>query len=268
MKIWEYSFFDADQDGDQDFYIASGGNEFPPNSKGYEDRLYENLGKNIFRRNKEALPDIRYSGQEVSASDFDHDGDLDLFVGGRLVPQTYPYPANSYLLENVSTDSEIKFADATEKVLPELKELGLVTSSAWIDMDGDSWEDLVVVGEWMPIKFFKNTNGSFADVSEQLLTDEYSGWWFDIQKGDFDKDGDQDLIVGNLGKNYKYQASASAPFKVYLNDFDRNRSQGHCLELQKRMKPSFPFAGANVLLSKCLPSKPNSRITIPLQRLP
>jgi len=234
--------FDADMDGDQDFYVASGGNEFKHNSKGYEDRLYENIGKNKFRRNKEALPDIKGSGLDITASDFDQDGDLDLFVGGRLIPKTYPYPADSYLLENVSTSSGIKFVDATEKVLPELKSLGLVTASSWVDFDNDGWDDLVVVGEWMPIKFFKNTDGTFKDVSDELLSDEFSGWWFDIQKGDFDNDGDQDLIVGNLGKNYKYQASELSPFKVYLNDFDENESGDIVLSYQKG-ETEFPVRG-------------------------
>ncbi|MEZ5038471.1 MAG: VCBS repeat-containing protein [Saprospiraceae bacterium] len=234
--------FDADQDGDQDFYIASGGNEFKPNSPGYEDRLYENMGDNTFRRNKTALPDIKASGLNISASDFDHDGDLDLFVGGRLIPKRYPYPADSYLLENVSTAGDIKFVNATEKVLPELKTLGLVTASSWIDFDNDGWEDLVLVGEWMPIKCYKNSNGTFEDVSDKLLDDTYSGWWFDIKKGDFDNDGDQDLIVGNLGKNYKYQAKPSAPFKVYLNDFDRNESPDIVLSYKKK-DVEFPVRG-------------------------
>ena len=234
--------FDADKDGDQDFYIASGGNEFPHQSLGYEDRLYENVGKNEFRRNREALPKIKYSGLEVSTSDFDHDGDLDLFVGGRLIPQKYPYPADSYILENVSTEEGIKFVNATQKVLPELDSLGLVTASCWIDFDNDGWEDLVVVGEWMPIKFFKNTEGKFKDVSDEILPGKSSGWWFDIQQGDFDKDGDMDLVVGNLGKNYKYQASASTPFKVYLNDFDENKSSDIVLSYQKG-DTEFPVRG-------------------------
>ena len=226
--------FDADQDGDQDFYIASGGNEFKQNSKGFEDRLYVNKGNNLFERNREALPDIKVSGLDVSASDFDQDGDLDLFIGGRLIPQKYPYPADSYLLENVSTVDEIKFVNATEKVLPALKELGLVTASVWTDFDRDGWDDLVVVGEWMPIKFFRNASGIFEDVSDQLLLDdELSGWWFDIQAADFDNDGDQDFVVGNLGKNYKYQASSSEPFKVYLNDFDQNRREDIVLSYKK-----------------------------------
>ena len=234
--------FDADNDGDNDFYIASGGNEFKPNSLGYEDRFYENLGNNKFRRNKAAIPDTKISGLNVSAADFDKDGDLDLFVGGRLVPKKYPYPADSYVLENVSTPEGVKFVDATEKVFPGFKSLGLVTSSTWVDFDQDGWEDLVLVGEWMPIKFFRNVEGVFEEVSDQLLQGNTSGWWFSVEKGDFDNDGDQDLVVGNLGKNYKYQASEKSPFKVYLNDFDSNETSDIVLSYKKG-ETEFPVRG-------------------------
>ena len=216
--------FDLDKDGDNDFYIASGGNEFEVNSEGYLDRFYENLGNNNFKRNRETLPNIRISGLNISTSDFDHDGDLDIFVGGRLTPKKYPYPANSYLLKNISTPGNPKFVNVTNEVFPDLNSLGLVTASIWSDFDEDGWDDLVVVGEWMPIKFFKNNKGTFIDVSKHLLNDDTRGWWFSINKGDFDNDGDEDFILGNLGKNYKYQASKSNPFKVYLNDFDKNKS--------------------------------------------
>ncbi|WP_273565372.1 FG-GAP-like repeat-containing protein [Maribacter halichondriae] len=235
--------FDADKDGDNDFYIASGGNEFKPGSLGYEDRFYENMGSNTFRRNKEAIPDTKTSGQNVSAADYDHDGDLDLFVGGRLIPKKYPYPADSQILENISDSSGPKFVEVTQKILPDLSALGLVTASSWIDFDNDGWEDLVVVGEWMPIKFFKNKGGtSFEDVSEKMLQGKTSGWWFDIQKGDFDNDGDEDLVVGNLGKNYKYQASEKSPFKVYLNDFDSNETSDIVLSYKKG-ETEFPVRG-------------------------
>jgi hypothetical protein len=135
-----------------------------------------------------------------------------------------------------------KFIDATEKTLPQLKSLGLVTSSSWIDFDNDGWEDLVVTGEWMPIKFFKNNKGTFEDVSQDLLPGNTTGWWFDIKKGDFDNDGDQDLVVGNLGKNYKYKASESAPFKIYLNDFDGNQSSDIVLSYKKG-ETEFPVRG-------------------------
>ena len=234
--------FDADNDGDNDFYIASGGNEFKPNSKGYEDRLYENIGTNIFQRNTEALPDIKTSGLNVTTADYDKDGDLDLFIGGRLVPKKYPYPADSYILENVSTNNSPKFIDATAKVLPDLSAIGLVTSSTWLDFNNDGWEDLILVGEWMGIKFFKNIEGTFQDVSDQMLSGKSTGWWFDIQQGDFDNDGDIDLIAGNLGKNYKYQASSETPFKVYLNDFDANNTSDIVLSY-KQGETEFPVRG-------------------------
>jgi len=234
--------FDFDNDGDNDFYIASGGNEFKVNSLGYQDRLYENTGGGTFRPTNGVLPKITTSGLNVTASDYDHDGDLDLFLGGRLLPQKYPYPVDSYVLENISEPDRPKFIDATEKVLPELKSLGLVTASSWVDFDGDGWEDLVVVGEWMPVKFFKNNDGKFKDISDQLLSGNTTGWWFDIQKGDFDNDGDQDLVLGNLGKNYKYKASESAPFKIYLNDFDGNESSDIVLSYKKG-ETEFPVRG-------------------------
>ncbi len=234
--------FDADKDGDNDFYIASGGNEYPANSLAYEDRLYENVGNNTFKRNKEALPSLTTSGLSITSSDIDHDGDLDLFVGGRIVPKNYPYPADSYILENISDKNGPKFVDATKKVLPDLTSMGLVTASLWVDFDSDGWQDLIVIGEWMPIKLFKNNKGTFTDISDKALPGKTAGWWYDIKAGDFDNDGDQDLIVGNLGKNYKYQASDKSPFKVYLNDFDKN-SQADIVLSYKKGETEFPVRG-------------------------
>jgi hypothetical protein len=217
--------FDADNDGDKDIYVASGGNEFEEGSKGYEDRFYENKGNMVFERNKAAIPNQRISGLEVSVNDFDQDGDLDLFVGGRLSPKKYPYPASSIILENQSTDKSVKFIDVTDQKLSALKNIGLVTTSKWIDFDGDSWDDLIVAGEWMSIRFFKSNYGkNFTEVTNEVFSSKHRGWWYDIEKGDFDNDGDMDLILGNLGLNYKYQASEQKPFRVYLNDFDENET--------------------------------------------
>lgn len=217
--------FDADNDGDNDIYIASGGNEFQKGSKAYQDRFYENKGNGNFVKNINAIPDTRISGLEISLNDFDQDGDLDIFLGGRITPKKYPYPANSMILENKSTETEIKFVDVTKDKIPQLQQIGQVTSSIWVDVDNDNWEDLVVVGEWMPIRIFSNRNGSlFEEITSQVLPQDLNGWWYDIEKGDFDNDGDQDLIVGNLGLNYKYQASVEEPFKIYLNDFDKNNT--------------------------------------------
>ena len=225
-KIYEdlgIQIFDADNDGDKDIYIASGGNEFDGGSKGYEDRFYENKGNLVFDRNKKAIPNISISGLEVSVNDFDQDGDLDLFVGGRLSPKKYPYPASSIILENKSSKGLIKFIDVTDKKLIKLKDIGLVTTSKWVDIDGDSWEDLILAGEWMSVRFFKNNLGkNFTEVTDQVFKTDYRGWWYDLEKGDFDNDGDVDLILGNLGLNYKYQASEEKPFRIYLNDFDKN----------------------------------------------
>jgi len=177
----------------------------------------------FFERNRSAIPTTRISGLEVSVNDFDHDGDLDLFVGGRLSPKKYPYPTSSRLLENKSTPGNILFVEVTDEKNSALTNIGLVTTSEWIDIDGDSWEDLVVTGEWMSLRFFKNNQGkSFTEVTEDVFLPEQRGWWYDIEKGDFDNDGDMDLVVGNLGLNYKYQASKEKPFRVYLNDFDKN----------------------------------------------
>ena len=225
-KLYEdlgIQIFDADNDGDQDIYIASGGNEFEEGSEVYEDRFYENKGNLVFERSKTAIPNTPISGLEVSVNDFDKDGDLDLFVGGRLSPKKYPYPASSRILENKSSNGFIKFIDVTDQKLNKLKDIGLVTTSKWVDLDGDTWEDLIVAGEWMSVRFFKNNSGkNFTEVTDQVFKTDYRGWWYDIEKGDFDNDGDVDLILGNLGLNYKYQASEEKPFRVYLNDFDKN----------------------------------------------
>ncbi len=214
--------FDADMDGDNDLYMVSGGNEFTPTSPYLQDRFYQNDGKGNFTRLKEAIPPMITSGSRVKAFDFDKDGDLDLFVAGRLVPQNYPAPADSYILENKSTPGNPKFVDITDKVAPALKKIGMVTDFSWTDYDNDGWTDLVLVGEWMPITILKNTSGTFKNVTETMALSDTSGWWFSIKEGDFDQDGDSDFIVGNLGLNYKYKATEQETFDIYYGDFDNN----------------------------------------------
>jgi len=147
-------------------------------------------------------------------------------VGGRLIPGNYPYPASSYILENVSTKGNVKFIDATKKMLPVLNRLGLVTSAQWMDYDNDGWKDLAVTGEWMKLRIFKNQKGKgFKETTEALGLDESTrGWWFSLKANDIDGDGDLDLIAGNLGENYKYKAAGDETFDVFLNDFDGNRT--------------------------------------------
>jgi len=216
--------FDADMDGDNDLYVVSGGNEFSPDSEILQDRLYINENGN-FKKSDSALPKMYTSGSRVFAHDFDKDGDLDLFVAGRLVPGSYPAPANSYLLENISEKGKPKFRNITNEAAPDFNDLGLVTSASWTDFDNDGWTDLVIAGEWMPIKVFKNDHGEFIDISKQLGLEDTTGWWFSLKEGDFDNDGDMDFIAGNLGLNYKYQAAEDASFDVYYYDFDGNNTK-------------------------------------------
>ena len=217
-------FFDVDKDGDLDLYVVSGGNEFIPNSREYRDRLYINDGKGNFTKNETAIPEVLESGAKVISFDFDKDGDLDLFIGSKLIPQFYPTPPNSHLLENVSTKTEVKFIDVTNNSDNTFNKLGLITDAISIDFDNDNDEDLIVVGEWMPITFLENNNNTFTNITDKNLLKNTVGWWYSIEKTDMDNDGDQDFIVGNLGLNYKYKASPEKTFDVYANDFDNNKS--------------------------------------------
>jgi hypothetical protein len=208
--------FDADQDGDNDLYVVSGGNEFEKGSAYYQDRLYLNDGKGNFELNEEALPMITSSGSCVVASDYDEDGDLDLFVGGRLSPQHYPMPGQSYILQN----NNGRFKDVTDSIAPGLKNVGMVTAGLWTDVDNDRQVDLIVVGEWMPVTIFKNENGNFKLISEAVPRS--TGWWNSINAGDFDHDGDTDYILGNHGLNSRYKASALQPVSIYATDLNND----------------------------------------------
>lgn len=212
------AFFDADGDGDQDLFIVSGGNEFAIDAPELQDRLYLNNGKGNFVKSPDALPKYLSSGSCVLPYDFDKDGDLDLFVGGRLVPGTYPRPADSKLLENRGG----KFVDVTAEKAPGLHELGMVTAACWTDHDQDGLADLIVVGEWMPVTLFaQSSDGDFEKRELEGLEDS-NGWYYAVQADDIDGDGDDDLVVGNLGLNYKYKAHTDEPFEVYSYDFDNN----------------------------------------------
>jgi hypothetical protein len=209
--------FDADNDKDLDLYIVSGGNEFEVNSPYYQDRLYINDGKGNFTIQKESLPSMRSSGSCVTACDFDKDGDLDLFVGGRLVPGAYPAPPKSYLLRNEGG----RFTDISQTAGVG-QQIGMVSSALWTDMDNDGWTDLMVTGEWMPVTLFKNNRGSFINITAVAGLAQSAGWWNSLTAGDFDSDGDMDYIAGNLGLNSKYKASAGEPVRVIAKDFDNN----------------------------------------------
>ena len=239
-------FFDADHDGDNDLYVVSGGSEYDGNSSYYQDRLYLNDGKGNFKREASALPEITSSGSCVTACDYDQDGDLDLFVGGRIFPGKYPLPARSYILQNNGG----KFLDVTEKVCKNLVQPGLVTNALWTDFDNDALTDLIVVGEWMPISFYKNNGkGLLIDVTTQTGLIKTNGWWNSITGGDFDNDGDIDYIAGNQGLNTKVVGRINEPITLNLGDFDQNKSLDAILCYYVQGK-SYPVASRDQMASQ------------------
>jgi hypothetical protein len=230
MKAWKMNvqsedmgslFFDVDNDGDQDLYIVSGGVQTSLKKDAYQDRLYVNDGNGNFTESK-ALPSITSSGSTVTACDFDKDGDLDLFIGGRVVPGKYPMPTKSYLLENHTERADHpKFKDISQTIT-DWEKLTMVTSAIWTDYDNDGWVDLIVVGEFMPITLLHNKNGKFKYVKNPKGLEKSEGWWNSISGSDFDSDGDIDYILGNLGLNSKYKVTPEEPLCIYAKDFDNN----------------------------------------------
>jgi enediyne biosynthesis protein E4 len=205
--------FDADNDGDLDLYVVSGSSEFSDGAEEQQDRLYRNDGKGNFTLDEKALPDTRAAGSCVVAEDYDQDGDQDLFVGGRVSPGSYPLAPRSYLLRN---NGQGVFADATPVFI---QHIGMVCAAIWSDCDQDHWTDLILVGEFMPITLIKNVKGKLQAPQTIAHT---AGWWNSIAGADFDRDGDTDYIVGNLGLNARQHASSAEPLCVYAKDFDKN----------------------------------------------
>ncbi|GAB2572274.1 VCBS repeat-containing protein [Spirosoma areae] len=214
--------FDADNDSDLDLYAVHGSTEFGRNQSRYQDSLYLNDGRGNFRAAPNALPNTMASGSCVLATDVDHDGDLDLFVGGRVVPQRFPEPARSYLLRNDSRIGQIRFTDITDQFAPGLGQAGLVCTALWTDVDNDSWPDLMLAGEFMPITVFKNQAGRRLAPLPMPTLAKAAGFWNSLTPGDFDNDGDLDYVAGNSGLNSRFQASADHPVSVYAADYDKN----------------------------------------------
>ena len=216
------AFFDAENDGDLDLYIVSGGNERPMHDALYQDRLYLNDGTGHFQQST-ALPTMHFSGGSIASCDYDRDGDIDLILGGRLLPGKYPEPGRSYLLKNqLHETGHLAFQDVTLELASELQSIGMVTDVHWSDINQDGNEDFIVAGMWMAPTIFLQKNGSFKiDRSDNDLARK-SGWWFCITPSDLDKDGDEDFVLGNLGLNYKYKATQETPFSVHYDDFDAN----------------------------------------------
>lgn len=214
-------FVDVDGDRDLDLYVVSGGNEFSAGSVLLQDRIYMNDGSGHFSHSENRLPVMRTSGSCIKAADMDGDGDTDLFVGGRLSPGAYPEIPRSYLLEN---DGKGFFRDVSEEWNPGLLRPGMVTDALWTDFNGDGGPDLILVGEWMPVRLFTNTGSSLEELTGQEWMEHSEGWWNRIQAGDFDLDGDMDYVLGNLGKNFQIKPSPDEPASIYAADLDNNGS--------------------------------------------
>ena len=214
--------FDADGDGDADLYVTSGGYESAPGSPDYSDRLYINDGKGHFTWDTTALPPNLVSKLCVRAADFDHDGDLDLFVSGRVDPWHYPQPVTSFIYRNDSKPGKVLFTDVTAQVAPALVSAGMICDGLWTDFNNDGWPDLVLAGEWMPVTFLQNDHGMFKTITPSGGLADHKGWWNSITAGDFDNDGDIDYVVGNMGENSFFRATAAYPVRAYGKDFDNN----------------------------------------------
>ncbi len=213
-------FLDVDGDQDLDLYVVSGGSEFKENDPALQDRLYLNNDKK-FIKDPGALPNMLTSGSSVTADDIDKDGDLDLFIGGRLIPGKYPLAPRSYLLKNNGAG---KFEDFTTALSPELATSGMVSDAQFADLNGDNLPDLVVVGEWMEVGIYINNEieGFIKNKNPKLM--EASGWWNSLHVNDFDQDGDLDLVLGNFGNNNRYKPTRDQPVRLAFKDFDNNGS--------------------------------------------
>lgn len=247
----ESVFFDADNDGDLDLYVVSGGSVFEFNSPAYQDRFYLNNGKGEFSNQTNVFPPESTSGSCVISADYDKDGDQDLFVGGRHQGSRYPYSPLSFILRNDTNGKELKFSVATAEICPSLKHVGMVTDAQWTDYNGDSWPDLIVVGEWMRVRVFLNNKGKLVE-QEFALLDNSEGWWTSIQQMDVDGDGDMDYMLGNTGLNSQVHASVDEPMELYAMDFDNdgNLDPILCHYIQGK---SYPLQTRDELLAKLRP---------------
>jgi len=214
------AFFDANGDGYPDLYVACGGNEFPESSSALSDRLYINDGKGNFTKSDQVLPAGKYESTScVRAADFDKDGLMELFVGIRLKPFAYGVPVNGYILKN---DGKGNFRDITAQVAPELRNIGMIRDMVWADVDGDGDLDMIIAGDWMPIKVFINDHGKFKEKKDAFGSEKTEGWWNCLAAGDFNGDGHIDFIAGNHGLNSRFKATPEKPVSMYVSDFDLN----------------------------------------------
>ena len=247
-------FFDADNDKDLDLYVVTGGNEFYGDMEQQFDRLYLNDSKGHFTKSVNGLPKMFDNKSCVKPCDFDQDGDIDLFVGGRVVAYDYGKSAKSYLLVN---NGKGKFTDETEKIAKDMRFAGMTTDAIWADWDKDGDQDLTVVGDWMPIKMYENTNGKFSEIKNDLA--DFTGFWRGITAADFDKDGDIDFTIGNLGTNTKLRKEENSLLKMWVKDIDNNQTKEHIIAYNRGDK-FYPIASKDEM-GKQIPSIISKRFT-------
>jgi len=240
------AFFDANGDGHPDLFVVSGGNEFWGNAEQLRDRLYMNDGRGNFIRAANALPDFFENGSSVAVGDFNGDGHPDLFVGSRVVSRSYGLIPKSHLLQNDGTG---RFTDVTLDKAPGLSEAGMVSSATWVDYDHDGKLDLVVVGEWMPVRVFHQENGKFVDRTKEAGLSDTNGWWNSVQAVDLRGNGRPDLVLGNLGLNSYLRASRKEPARLYVGDFSHGGGLEQILTFYKN-GVSYPIAGRDELVRK------------------
>ncbi len=218
----DVAIFDANGDGNLDIYLASGGyHDYMENDPRLQDRLYLGDGQGNFSEKPSALPKMYTSTSSVAPNDVNGDGYIDIFVGGRVVPGRYPESPRSYLLIN---DGNGNFTDQTTTLGPQLKKLGMVTDAIWADVNGDTSDDLIIVGEWMPVSVFVNNAGKLENKTDSYFDKPYNGWWKTIKVADFNADGKPDFVTGNMGKNTQFAVSETEPAELYYDDFDENGS--------------------------------------------
>jgi hypothetical protein len=228
------ALFDTDGDGDLDFLVGGGGNEYRDGVNAFTAIFYENDGKGNFIRQDNKAPVIKGQIGCMKPCDYDNDGDMDLFAGGKAVPGGYGLTPRSYILENQGKGN---FTDMTTEFTGPI---GMVTDAVWADINADNTPDLIVVGEWMPITVFVNENGSF---NKPLIIPNSEGWWNTIKVSDIDNDGDKDFLLGNWGQNIKLKASLEKPLNLYVYDFDQNKRPEVIIEwFTQEDKIPYPFA--------------------------
>ncbi len=216
--------FDADGDGDLDLYVVRGSGQYPAGDPLYQDVLAINDGRGHFTVDPDALPEMLANGSCVRAGDFDGDGDLDLFVGSRVLPHSFPMPDRSYILRNESSAGKVRFVDATAEVCTDLLTPGMISDASWTDYDGDSDLDLMLAGEWMPVSIYRNDGGVFSAATPGSGLEDYKGWWNSLKSVDLDNDGDLDYLAGNFGENLYFKCTSGEPIRVYGKDLDDNGS--------------------------------------------